>query len=77
MLTAVHVERDDDPEDLIIKIYGQSDDPEHRTFWVRGMVLLEKVARVCLEQHMDQMDEDRRKEIAAQTAFDADGCVAF
>ena len=60
MLTAVHVESDDDPGDLIIHIYGGSDS-ENRTFWVRGMALLEQVRGICLTAQLDQMMDDRQK----------------
>jgi hypothetical protein len=61
MLTAVHVELDDDPGDLIIQIYGESGS-EPRTFWVRGVVLLEQVARICLERQLDQIENGWRRE---------------
>ena len=56
MLTAVQVELDDDPGDLIIQIYGESES-EHRTFWVRGLGLLDLVARICLDTRLGQMDD--------------------
>ncbi len=48
MLRSMFVEIDNDPEEsLIVQLYGESES-EHRTFWVRGLVLLERVARTCL-----------------------------
>jgi hypothetical protein len=59
MLTAVYVEVDDDPEDLIIKLFEGND--ESRTFWVRDRALLSDVARICLEGRLNEMENDQIK----------------
>jgi hypothetical protein len=64
-LTAVYIEVDADPGDLIIRLFVDAES-EYRTFWVTGRVLLEQVARICLEHHMDQMADDRAKEVSVE-----------
>ena len=61
-LTAVYIEVDADPGDLIIRLFVDAES-EYRTFWVTGRVLLEQVARICLDTRVDQMVDDRLKEM--------------
>jgi hypothetical protein len=64
MLTAVRVEIDDDPKDLIVQIYGESES-EHRTFWIPGRASLYQVAGTCLGTRLDQIEDERMNELAA------------
>jgi len=65
MLISVHVELHDDIKDVFVQ-FGGDDDELDRTFWIQGEVLLERVARLCLETRLDQMQNDRMKEIEAR-----------
>ena len=52
MLTAVHVETDEEKGLVVHLVYDDGSD--YRTFWVRNVSLLEQVARIALEWRVDE-----------------------
>ena len=64
MLTAVHL-NDDHDGTVMVQFYGDAES-DTRSFWIQGRAMLEQVARICLEHHMDQMADDRAKEVSVE-----------
>jgi hypothetical protein len=65
MLKSVRIIEDGD-ETTLVEFYGDSESDE-RSFWLRGLVSLEQVARMCLQARIDQMIEDRQSDLPALT----------
>ena len=57
MLTEVHVQ-DEDDESCMITFVGDGES-DCRTFWLPGRILLEQVARVCLDARIDYLVNDQ------------------
>jgi len=62
MLKSVEI-TDNGDETICVAIAGDSESDD-RSFWLPGRVLLELVARICLGALLDQMRNDRTKEMA-------------
>ena len=63
MLKSVKV-TDDDDGDTYVEFFGDGESDE-KSFWLRGLALLERAARMCLETRVDQMIEDRQADLLA------------
>jgi len=61
MLTAVHL-NDDHDGTVMVQFYGDAES-DTRSFWIQGRAMLEQVARICLDTRVDQMVDDRLKEM--------------
>jgi hypothetical protein len=65
MLTEVHVQ-DEDDESCMITFVGDGES-DCRTFWLPGRILLEQVARVCLDARIDCLVKDQGAPLVIKT----------
>jgi hypothetical protein len=64
MLKSVQV-TDSDDGTTYVAFEGDSESDE-KSFWLRGLVLLERVARMCLDARIDQMKDEWTKELTTR-----------
>jgi len=68
MLTTVNITTDDDNETVLVRFDGDGESDE-RSFRLPGRVLLERVARECLDTWLSQIKKDDRiKEVTTAKA---------
>ena len=64
MLKSVHI-TDDGNETTLVEFFGDGESDE-KSFWLDGLVSLERVARMCLDARVDQMLESGLEEVATR-----------
>ena len=56
---------DDGNETTLVELIGDAESDE-KSFWLDGLVSLERVARMCLDARVDQMLESGLEEVATR-----------
>jgi len=69
MLTSVHIDADDSGDQEIVWVNFDGDDLNERMFLVpypRGRIMLEYIARICIEDRLDMIMEGREQEVSSK-----------
>jgi hypothetical protein len=64
MLKLIRID-DNDDETVLVRFDGDSDS-DVRSFWLPGRILIEQVARICLDARVTEMVNDHIKEVRAK-----------